>query len=278
MKKTIRFLLIISIFLTLLLSSCSTQNKPIQEPPSANPVEYYAVLAAKDDYSDVGMSDLLVDYIDLKRVRDALLALGWDLEQIHFLKGFDQADLQVELDWLEKNTDQNDLVFFYVTAHGTYLRNNINWAGFFPVQWAQIPSQNRVLLVDSCTAAEFTNQINGDPNPHLSIAAVDSDEYGWKGLEEEGLPIVGGIFTFYFVEALADPNADDNGDGVISVQEAAMAAESKQREYMHEVVFAVPEFVEMYHDIGVEPEKDETFPDVIVDDLIGYPLDLSLRD
>ena len=285
MQKTIHPLFIITILITLLLSSCNTQNNPVQKPLSDdpelspdNPVEYYAVLAAKDDYSDVGMTDMLVEYIDLKRVQDSLIGLGWDPDQMHILKGFDQAGLDAELDWLEENADQNDLVFFYVTAHGTYLRQNINWAGFFPEQWAEIPSHNRVLLVDSCSAAEFTNQINGDPNPHLSIAAVDADEYGWKGLEEEGLPIVGGIFTFYFTEALADPNADNNGDGPVSVQEATTVAEEKQREYMHEVVLAVPEFLESYHSIGVEPEKDETFPDVIVDDAVGDELLLAVSD
>lgn len=295
MKKTIRSLLIIIILIALLLSACDTRKFPVLEhldkessesptdeaaAPSLypdNPVEYYAVLAAKDDYSDVGMTDMLVDYIDLQRVQDALVGLGWDLEQMHILKGFDQAALQAELDWLEENTDQNDLVFFYITAHGTYLRQNINWAGFFPEQWAEIPSHNRVLLVDSCSAAEFTDQINGDPNPHLSIAAVDSDEYGWKGLEEEGLPIVGGIFTFFFAEALTDPSVDTNGDELISVQEAVFVAEEKQREYMHEVVFGVPKFVEMYHGIGVEPEKDETFPDVIIDDAMGDELFLTVE-
>ncbi len=288
MKRTIQSLFIFTTLITLLLSACdirkgAAQEMPGKDPAGAptlapdNPVEYYAVLAAKDDYSDVGMTDMLVDYIDLDRMRDALLNQGWELGQIHFLKGFDRADLQTELDWLEENADQNDVVLFYVTAHGTYMRVNIDWSDFFPEQWAQIPSYNRVLVVDSCTAAEFTNPIHSDPNPHLSIAAVDADEYGWKGLEEEGLPIVGGIFTFYFVEALVDRSADDNGDGLVSIQEAVLAAEVKQREYMHEVVFAVPEFVEGYHSIGVEPEQDETFPDVIIDDALGYPLDISIQ-
>ena len=293
MKLKIQSLIIITILNTLLFSACDTKGNPAQvvlendsvtSPTDGsapinspdNPVEVWAVLAAKDDYSNVGMTDMLVEYIDLKRVRDALISLGWDMDQMHFLKGFDQMDLQAELDWLQENADENDLVFFYVTAHGTYLRNNILWNSIFPPEWAKIPSSNRVLVVDSCSAAEFTNSINDDPNPHLSIAAVDADEYGWKGLEEEGLPIVGGIFTFYFTEALVDPLADANGDGLVSVQEAAVVAEKKQREYMHEVVFAVPEFVEMYHGIGVEPEKDETFPDVIVDDTIGIQLNLSV--
>lgn len=46
---------------------------------------------------------------------------------------------------------------------------------------------------------------------------------------------------------------------------------------MHEVVFGVPKFVEMYHGIGVEPEKDETFPDVIIDDAMGDELFLTVE-
>jgi hypothetical protein len=134
-----------------------------------------------------------------------------------------------------------------------------------------------VLTVDSCTAAEFTNSLKKDPHPQITIAAVDEDEYGWKGIEEEGLPIIGGIFTFYFAEALVELKADADEDGMVSVQEAALHAEEKQRGYMHNIVFAVPEFVEMYHDIGVEPEKDKTFPDVIMIDSIGEQLCLEVQ-
>ena len=259
----------------------TTQVKGTAEPePTAviNPVDYYAVLAEKDDYTDVGMTDLLVDYIDIQRVREALESLGWSTEQIHELRDFNQESLITELDWLEENADDNDLVFFYITSHGSYLRNNIGWKNFFPEEWAQIVSEHRILVIDSCTAAEFTIPVMTDPNPHLSIAAVDDDEYGWKGIKEEGLPIIGGIFTYYFTEALTHPETDHDGDGLVSVQEAALVAEEKQRDYMHEVVFAVPEFLEMYPGNGVEPEKDESFPDVIVDDAVGEPVFLTVID
>lgn len=293
MKKNI---IITCIILILLLSACANLKKPPLAPPAEdsatqikatpepepttdiNPVDYYAVLAEKDDYTDVGMTDMLVDYIDIQRVREALKTLGWDPEQIHDLKEFDQDSLRAELDWLEEIADKNDVVFFFVTGHGTYLRNNISWSSFFPEEWAQISSQQRVLVVDACTAAEFIIPIKADPNPHLSIAAVDNDEYGWKGIEEEGLPIIGGVFTYYFAEALTHPETDHDGDGLVSVQEAAQVAEEKQRDYMHEVVFAVPEFLEMYPGTGVEPEKDESFPDVIVDDAVGEPVFLTMID
>jgi hypothetical protein len=270
----------LALLIGLIAAACGRTDTVSEPPelPNDTPVEYYAVLAEKDSYSDVGMSNLLVDYIDIQRLRDALEELGWPAENIHEVKEFDQVSLKTELDWLEETADANDVVFFYVTGHGTYLRRNIRWKDFFPGEWAEIESMRRVLLVDSCTAAEFTNTLKDDPNPYLALAAVDDDEYGWKGIEEEGLPIIGGIFTFYFAEALVETRADTNEDGWVSVQEAALLAEKKQRTYMHEVVFGVQEFVDMYHDIGVSPEKDKSFPDVIVDDFLGYPLDFKVGE
>ena len=142
MKKSTTILILFIILL--LITSCSKATSP-----DYGPVDVYAVLAEKDDYSDVGMSDLLVDYIDIQRMREALEEMGWPAEQIRDLKEFDRESLQVELDWLEEVADENDLVFFFVTGHGTYLRKNVDWNSFFPEEWEQIKSQNRVLLVDS---------------------------------------------------------------------------------------------------------------------------------
>jgi hypothetical protein len=262
---------LIPILIAIILTACGNLQ-PANE--DAGPVEVFAVLAEKDDYKDVGMTDLLVDYIDNARLREALISLGWPADSIIELREFDRMDLESELDRLAIEADANDLVFFYVTGHGRYLSDVISWNSFFPEEWKEIPSKNKVLVVDSCQAAKFTKQLSGDLG--LAIAAVDKNEYGWKGIEEENLPIVGGIFTYYFAEALTDPGADNNGDGQVSVQEAALAAESQQRHYMHQEVFAIQEFVEMYHAIGVEPEKDKTFPDVIITDSLGEGLFLEV--
>jgi hypothetical protein len=239
-------------------------------------VEGWAVLAEKDDYRDEGMSDLLVDYIDISRMRTMLQEAGWDAEKIHEVVEFDRAKLETELDWLEENADGNDLVLLYVAAHGSYLRDVLLWSDFLPEEWSQIASQRRLLIVDSCQAEAFTVPVSGDPLPHLSIAAVDENELGWRGLAEEGLPIVGSVFTYYFTAAVADPNSDLDGDGRVAVQEAAQVAAGQQRSYMHEVVFAVPEFLQMYHDLGYHPEYDLAYPHVILDDAIGVPLYLAL--
>ena len=245
-------------------------------PAADDSVQGWAVLAEKDDYSDVDMTDLLVDHIDIVQLRQALEEAGWDPDHIRELREFDRETLQDGLDWLEENGDENDVVFLYVAAHGSYLRDVLLWDNFFAAEWEQIPSHRRLLVIDSCQAANYTGAVADDPAPHLSIAAVAGDEYGWAGLEEEDLPIIGGVFTHYFAAAFGDPIADTDGDGFVSAQEAASLAETQQRAYMHDVVFAVPEFIAMYHEIGSYPDQDPDFPHVIVDDTIGEPLYLAL--
>ena len=269
MKK---FLLLTLLLPSVLLSACSSSQS---NPADAGPVEVYAVLAEKDNYQGVGMTNLLVDYINNTRLREALESQGWPSRNIFELREFTRVDLVWELDRLEDKADENDLVFFYVSGHGRYLSNIIDWGDFFPAEWAEIASTNKVLIVDACQAAKFTKQLKGGAG--LVIATVDEGEYGWAGLEEEGLPIIGSVFTYYFTEALAGLAADSNGDGLVSVQEAALAAEAKQREYMHEVVFSVPMFLADYHNIGVYPEEDEGYPDVIITDDIGEELFLGVN-
>ena len=239
-------------------------------------MEGWAVLAEKDDYSDVEMNDLPVDYANLTLLSERLRGFGWQESHIREAPEFDQEDLRQALDWLASNADEDDLVFFYVAAHGSYLREVVGWSEFFPAEWAEVPSQRRVLVVDACRAGLLIDAVRGDPRPHLSIAAVGADEYGWSGLPEEGLPIIGGVFTHYFAAAFDDSAADADSDGAISVQEAARRAEGQQRTYMHDVVFAVPEFLAMYRDAGLYPDEDPTFPDVVIDDALGEPLYLPL--
>ena len=249
------------------------------EQPTAQPtapagervVQGWAVLAEKDDYSDVDMSDLLVDYAGITQMRQLLEDAGWEPGQIHELREFDRETLQDDLDWLAENADEDDIVFLYVSGHGAYLREVLVWSEFFAAEWEQISSHRRLLVIDSCQAANYTSAVSGDPTPYLSIAAVAGDEYGWSGLEEEGLPIIGGVFTHYFAAAFGDPDADADADGFVSAQEAALMAEEQQRTYMHDVVFAVPEFLEMYRSAGVAPDEDPTFPHVVVDDTIVEP-------
>ena len=240
-------------------------------------VQGWAVLAEKDNYDDVNMTNLPVDYIGITQIQGVLLDSGWPEAQIHQAREFDRESLIAELDWLAESADQDDLVFVYVAAHGRYLQDVLSWSDFFGKEWKEIPSHRQILLIDSCEAEKFTAAVTSDQEPYLTVAAVARGEYGGSGLGDEGLPIIGGVFTHYFTSAFQEAGADTNGDGQISAQEAALWAEVQQRTYMHEVVFAVPEFVEDYHAIGAYSDQDPEFPHVVVKDTVGMPVLLELE-
>lgn len=97
---------------------------------------------------------------------------------------------------------------------------------------------------------------------------------GWAGLEEEGLPVIGGVWTHYFTNALFNSTADADENGFVSVEEAFDFSTPLVQKYMNETVFAVPEFLEMYHDIGIYPENYDAYPHPVMDD--HYPEQLYL--
>jgi len=252
----------------------------------------WAILAEKNDYSDIDiLGDLQVDFVNTSRLRPVLEDAGWEPDHIRELRDFDRETLVNGLDWLAANVDEDDIVFLYVGAHGGFylpeetvgldpmsrIRTDmLKWDEFFPGEWKQIPSHRRVLVTDSCFAASYTGVISEDPSPYISIAAVAGDEGVSWGTEEEGLPIIGSVFTHYFAAAFGNPEADTDTDGLVSVQEAALLAEAQQRAYMHDVVLTVLRFVESFHRAGVSPENDLAYPHVVVDDAIGKPLYLAL--
>ena len=81
---------VIALFLSAaLLSACT-----LSELSAGDPVEGWAVLAEKDFYQDVDMTDLSVDYINIARMRQALEASGWNPDHIHELREFNRETLQ----------------------------------------------------------------------------------------------------------------------------------------------------------------------------------------
>ena len=264
----------------------SISNRATKEPPvtattkqsAASRVTGWAVLAAKEDYSDTGGTDIKTGFLNLHQMKALLSYYGWEDGQILEIRdNLGMAEIKAALDWLEQVAEEDDLVLFFIQAHSSYLRDGLEWHSFFPDEWAEIVSDRRVLIVEACQAGEFTATTAGDTNGQLTIASSAADELGWVGLWEEGKPIIGGVFSHYFLSALTDPTADADGSGQISIQEAAIAAQEPQRSYMHEVIFTVPEFLEGYHANGFYPETDPDFPHVVVSDQLVEPVYLDLQ-
>ena len=67
-------------------------------------------------------------------------------------------------------------------------------------------------------------------------------------MEEEGLPLMGAVFTYYFAESILDDTLDSNLDGFVSVQEAFDTASQRTRTYYRDAIFEVPDYLVMFEE------------------------------
>ena len=235
---------IILILMALLLTGVQARS---------DPVEGWAVLMEINDFPE-GYSDLPVNFVDIQRMQDMLVQYGW--QEKNMMVKMDEITpetVREGLNFLKKNADSNDIALFYIGSHGGYIRFVLRWNEIFPPLWDEIPTDKKLLLVDSCFAASFLPECEN----YIGIASVSPDESGWAGLPEEGLPLIGFVFTYYFCESMK---------GDISVEEGFENTVPQVRKYMKEVVY--PQFKDVY-----TPEQYLNLYDpnpVIIDNYSGY--------
>jgi len=235
----------------------------------------WAVLLEMNEFPE-GWSDLPVEFINSERMQTTLLSLGWQSDHIYIVHdNLTISVVQETVEWLVNNTDSDDIALLYIFTHGTWMRNVLLWNDWFPVEWEKLNTLKKILMVDTCSAEEFIKPIKNDPSPHISLACCSADEVAWAGIEEEGLPIMGSVWNYYFTNTLCNSTADLDSNGFVSIEEAFNFSTPLVQQYMNETVFAVPEFLESYHDIGIYPEND-AYPHPVMDD--GYPDQLVIPE
>ena len=220
----------------------------------------WVVIMEMGDYPD-GYQDTITDFASAKRMQKMFMKMGVEDDHMRVvLNEMQSSDVQDSLKWLGENADKDDLVFFYVTAHGGWLEREVQWEKFVSPEWLELDVRDKVLMVDSCDAGRFIEDFAEVPEAGMAFSVTSADELSWKGLEEEGLPIIGSVWSHYFVETVFDETADANGDKMITMEEALSHTDLQVNEYMRNEVFAVEEFLKMYHDLGAYPLKSETYP------------------
>ena len=236
------------------------------EEDAGNGVNGWAVLLEMNEFPE-GWSDLPVDYINSQRMQTVLLSLGWQSNHMHIVNGdLTISVVQEEVEWLLNNTGIDDFALLYIFTHGMWMSNILHWNDWFPMEWQKLNTSKRILLIDTCHAEEFIQPIKNDPSSHVSLACCSIDEVAWAGIEEEGLPIIGSVWNYYFTNALCNSSADLDADGFVSIEEAFNFSTSLVQQYMNETVFTVPEFLESYHKIGIYPENYDAYPHPVMDD------------
>jgi hypothetical protein len=235
--------------------SCNSGNSLAQLP--SNPREGWAVFLEMNDYPGSG-SDLNTGFSDSHKWNTTLQVLDWQLNHIRFYQGeLTQLVGESALTFLRQNADANDVILFLIFAHGSYILNTMNWLDWFPTQWGNLPSQEKVLIVLACGSEEML------PNPlgsYVHIASSQVGEYSWAGLPEESLPIIGDVFNHYFTNALLNSSADENGDSEVSLEEAFEYASPLSRDYITNVVFpAFPYYSELSNNTAPHPVLDDNY-------------------
>lgn len=260
-------LVIMAITATLFLSSCTTVSKTVDENYAIlEPAKTWVVLMEMNDFPD-GFSDLPIDFLNTKQMKDMFTKLGVEEKNI-LIKKDDMSINSVKdsIAWINENSKENDTVFFYIASHGSWLRNKLAWNTLVLPQWKKLEGRKKILFVDSCNAGEFIRNQKNDETSGISIGAVSADELCWWGVEEEGLPIIGSIWVKYFTEAVFNEEADLDANGMITINEAFEYSSPQVQKYMKEEVFAVREFLESYRSVGQYPEKKDAYPNPVIYD------------
>ncbi len=267
MKKRLALCLIVLLVIVLIFSSgCTRTVAKINGNTVLAANRTVAVILDMEDYEGE-KSDLKVDFLNSKRMKDALVKIGCREENLLIKQ--DNIDIKTINDclaWLEKNSKAGDNILFYLTAHGSYIEQELSWNTTFPNEWKKLNDRNRILIIDACKSEKFIHRSEGDKGEGISVSSCNINEIAWCGLEEEGLPIIGNVFTYYFTDAITNRKADINNDKYVSFEEAINFTNQSVQTYMKEYVFAVPEFLEGYHALGIFPEKVKSYPNAIIKD------------
>ena len=200
----------------LVLSSISVMQE--------DPVEGWAVLLETNDFPQ-GYTDLPVDFVDVDRMQHMLLFYGWQKDHMFVQKdGLTPEIVKEGVEYL-KNADENDIVLFYIASHGGYITRELQWYTVFPSAWDDIATDNRVLIIDSCYSESY---LPDSDRPFIGISSVSEKETAWAGIPEEGLPVVGFLFTYYFCESMTEVP--------VSVEAGFLKTVPKVQQYMKDVV------------------------------------------
>lgn len=232
----------------------------VQSQPNSR--EGFAVLLEMNDYPDP-ITDLSTDFSDSAKWNATLQSLGWQTHHIQLYHGFlDQYVGEAALKFLALNADANDVVLFYIFAHGGWIRDHMQWFSWFPTQWVGLQSQEKLLVVSACNSEELIEPLANDPAPHIHVAAAQKDGgYAWAGLPEEGLPIIGEVFNHFFTNAFVNVSADQDSNGEIYVEEAFAFASLQSQEYITSVVFpAFPDYADSCNNTAPQPVIDDAYP------------------
>lgn len=208
-------------------------------------------------------------------LKNSLIDVGWSSDSFSYLYGDDAitiTNLKEEMDILEETVDSNDVVIIFFATHGYLcLRDILDFNSWFHKEFLEIPTDYKILLIDSCHAGEFIEPLlpystNNSFYAMGSVAAIeygigftpdDSDE-GWPYSERE---FYGIISSHFWATTLTNSSADTNADDIISMTEMYDYSLPIIKKIYAEVFIEDPDLAEF---IETETGYTDNYPNPVV--------------
>jgi hypothetical protein len=238
-------------------SKCPSQTL---ELTNSTTTDGWAVLLEMNEYPG-NITDLPTYYSDSRKWVQTLLALGWTLDHIHIINGeLTKFVVESSIDFLQLHADYDDIVLFYILAHGGWINSYIEWLDWVPEEWSRLSSQRKVLVISACSAEVFIRPMENDCNPHIHLVAAGEGEFAWAGFPKENLPIISEVFNHFLTSAFLNYSADTNQNEEISVEEGYAFALPKTLNYIVNIVFpAFPDMAELCNNTPPHPVMDDNY-------------------
>lgn len=219
----------------------------------------FALLLAVSQYADPALSRLRSPAVDAVALRDLLADAevgGFAVTSV-----FDEKAHAMRLAVEEFLADRrpDDLVLVYLSCHGLVdvrrrlyfaardtLKHRLASSGveahWLLEQLEDCRARRQVVVLDCCFSGAFAHGAKGDTDLGLGerlmgegrgrvvLTASRGTEYSFEGDPTEGRPPPGSVFTTALVSGITSGEADADGDGHISVDEAYAYAFDRVRE------------------------------------------------
>jgi Caspase domain len=218
----------------------------------------WALLVGISDYSDVcGYGDLSWCHKDVADMYGLLVSNGWAPSHIKVLvnSSATAANIIGGIAWL-KSVSVKGMALFYYSGHGSFYADkwsvpnkdepqdqcivpydgdtsnyaNLLFDDTLKEYFSGFTAAQLVIILDSCYSGGFIDECG--TTGRLIMAACRANEMSYEGGNKGvNVPLQNGVYTYCVLQAM-NGAGDANGDGVVSLDEAAQYASVHSRDWV----------------------------------------------
>jgi hypothetical protein len=234
---------------------------PLASAASIPDGQKWALLIGISDYGPyAGYGDLTYCHKDALDMYKLLVKEGWMPSHIKVLlnESATRANIVAGISWLCANSVRGMALFFY-SGHGSFFadkwavpnKDESNDQCIMPYDsdlgdystlifddqlrdyFAACKASQTVMIFDCCYAAGQIDELG--KKGRLIMAGSDVHQMSYEGdMRGCNIPIENGVYTYCILQAMTGAG-DENGDGVVSLEEAAAYAAIAVQEYTQNV-------------------------------------------